>query len=149
MIEIISGDFYKKISDKLSTEIDISKLPLYGEKEIFKPSADRYGKIKIKLEIENDLEILNSIESFNVALSPITTNYHTYKWDVDEKKLPKRFEQYVKPEIIKFIEIFTIFNKNSNNIFRFSVIDGDYRDTERPAHILAVKYALIELLNQI
>lgn len=32
MIEIISGNFYKKISDKLSTEIDISKLPLYGER---------------------------------------------------------------------------------------------------------------------
>jgi hypothetical protein len=149
MIEIISGNFYKKISDKLSTEIDISKLPLYGEKEIFKPNSGRYGKIKIKLEIENDLETLNSIESFNVALNPINTNYHTYKWDVDEKKLPKGFEQYVKPEIIKFIEIFTIFNKNNNDIFRFSVIDGSYRDTERPAHMLAVKYALIEIFNQI
>ena len=150
-IEIIPGSIYTKISDKLIKKIDVTKLPLFGEKEIYKISAERYGKVRIKLDIENDLDILKQIERYDYHDNgdKIMRNHYTYKWEVDEQKLPKRYEQYIKPEILNFIKILSVFNNNNSEILRFSVVDGDFKDSERPAHMLATILALIDLFDKI
>src|SRR5215217_6691939 len=111
-------------------------------------TAERYGKVKIKLDIEKDIDKIKYTESLNSG-SISTMNSYTYEWEVDEKKFPKEYEQLIKPEIMRFIEIFSIFNKNKNVVLKFSVVDGNYKNSERPAHHMAVKYALIELFKQI
>lgn len=149
MIEIISGSLYNEIHEKIIQKIDPSKLPLYGEKEIFKRSGEMYGHVKIKLDIERDTEKVLLIKSYNEYENAIKVNYFTYKWEVEESKLPKHFEQYIKPEIVKFIELLSIFKENNDTILRFSVVDGSYKETERPIHRMAVQYALIEIFKQI
>lgn len=149
-VEIIPGSLYAKISDKLFKKIDTSKLPLFGEKEIYKRSADRYGKVKIKLDVENDLDIIKEINEYNYHdnLNNLMRNHYTYKWEVDEEKLPKEYEQYIKPEISNFIKILSVFNNGNAKILRFSIVDGDFKDSERPAHMLATIFALIDLFDQ-
>lgn len=149
MIEIISGSIYKKIWHKVSQSIDLSKLPLYGEFEFSKITAESYGKVKIGMDIERDSEQISLIKSYSENEDALKLNYFTYKWEADEKKLPKDFERYIKPEVVKFIELLSIFKKDNETILRFSILDGDYKDTERPGHKYAVQYALIELFKQI
>lgn len=147
MSEIILGSLYHQILGNLLKGIDLSKLPLYGENEIKKPNAGRYGKVKIKLDIEVDTEKIEYAQSINKkCVNP--TNFYTYEWEVKEEKLPKYFEEYIKPEIIQFIEVLSTFNNDKNTVLKFSVVDGEYDNSERPAHYLAVKYALIELFKQ-
>jgi len=149
MTEIISGSIYNEIRDKFTKKIDLNKLPLYGEKEIFKVSAERYGRVKIKLEIEDDDEIIDQIKSFGTHKNEIKVCYFTYKWEADESVLPKNFERYIKPEIENFIKLLSIFREKQEQILRFTIVDGGYKDTERPGHMIAVQYALIELFKQI
>lgn len=149
MIEIISGSLYNEIREKIVQKINLDNLPLYGEKEIFKPSGDRYGKVKIKLDIERDIEKISQIKSYGEYPNAVKVNYFTYGWEVDENKLPKYFEKYIKPEVVKFIELLSIFRNNNDTVLRFSIVDGAHKDTERPLHHLAVQYALIELFKQL
>ncbi|NOT91499.1 hypothetical protein [Ferruginibacter sp.] len=149
MIEIISGSIYNEIREKLTKKINLDLLPLYGEKEIRKISGDKYGKVKIKLDVENDVEKIQQIRDYGKHENTIKVNYFTYEWNADKNKLPKEFEKYIKPEIEKFIELLSIFKEINEEILRFSVVDGDYKDNERPGHMIATKYALIELFKQI
>lgn len=64
MIEIITGSLYNEIREKIVQKIDLDSLPLYGEKEIFKASDDKYGNVKIKLDIERDIEKISQIKSY-------------------------------------------------------------------------------------
>lgn len=148
MSELITESLYCQISDKLLKEIDLSKLPLYGEYEYYKMTVERYGKVKIKLDIEKDIDKIKYVESLN-SKRLSSQNYYTYEWEVEEKKLPKVYEPLIRPEIMRFIEIFSIFNKNKNVILKFSVVDGNYKTSEKYAYELAVRYALIELFNQV
>ncbi|MBF4465147.1 hypothetical protein [Flavobacterium sp. LC2016-12] len=148
MSEIIIGSLYHQILDNLLKEIDLSILPLYGENEIYRMNSDRYGKVKIKLDIEKDTEKIEYARSINnKCVNP--TNFYTYEWEVKEEKLPKYFEEYIKPEILRFIEILSTFNNDKAIVLKFSVVDGEYKNSERPAHHLATKYALIELFRQV
>ncbi len=149
MTEIISGSIYNEIRDKITKKIDLSKLPLYGEKEIFKVSASRYGKVKIKLEIEDDIEIIHQIQNGQELKNAVKVSHFTYKWEVDESVLPKYYENYIKSEIENFIKLLSVFRDEGEQILRFSIVDGGYKETERPGHMIAVKYALIELFKQI
>jgi hypothetical protein len=132
-------------------KIDLNLLPLYGEKEIRKISGDKYGKVKIKLDVEHDVEKIQQIKSYygNNDENAVKINYFTYQWDADKNKLPKEFEKYIKPEIEKFIELLSIFKEIDEEILRFSVVDGDYKENEKPGHMTATKYALIELFKQV
>lgn len=151
MTEIISGSLYNEIREKIAQKIHLDKLPLYGEKEIVKHSSDKYGKVKIKLDIERDSEHLTQIKSFveQPNTNAIKVNYFTYEWEVDENILPKYFEQYIKPEVVKFIELLSIFRDKSDAILKFSVVDGAYKESERSIHEKATQYALIELFKQL
>lgn len=150
-IEIIPRSVYSKISDKLLKKIDVSKLPLFGEKEIYKVTAERYGRVKIKLDVENDVAIIKKIREYDYHdnTNDSKYNHYTYKWEVDEQKLPKEYEYYVKPEILNFIKILSVFNNNNAEVLRFSIVDGDFKDSERPAHTLCTILALIDLFDQI
>lgn len=147
MVEVIPGSLYTKIKDKLSKQIDTSKLPLYGEKEIYKITAERYGKVKIRLDVETDIEVIKSIENYQDPSNK--KNFYTYNWEVEEEKLPRDFERHIKPEILEFINILSVFGKNNEDVLRFSIVDGDYKNTEKPGHRMAVHFALIELFNQL
>lgn len=178
MNEIINSYEFFSIKENLHKEIKESILPLYGEFEYNKPNSDRYGKIKIKLDIERYLDSLKEIEkllmddynslqqfyslkekhntSFSMEKIDFDTyksinigRYHTYKWDVNENILPKEFETYIKPELINFIELFSLFQKENNKIFCFSVIDGAYKNSEKPGHLMAIKLAIIDLFQKI
>ncbi|UQB68980.1 hypothetical protein [Epilithonimonas zeae] len=178
MNEIIKSYEFFNIKENLHKEIKESILPLYGEFEYSKPNSDRYGRIKIKLDIERDLDSLNEIEKkliedyesleqfyslkekysndffvekidFDSYKSLNISRYHTYKWDVNENILPKEFETYIKPELINFIELFSLFQKENNKIYCFSVIDGAYKNSERPGHLMATKLAIINLFQKI
>ncbi|WP_281235076.1 hypothetical protein [Flavobacterium gelatinilyticum] len=146
MIEIIRSP-YGKIVDKIAKPIDLSMLPLYGEKEILNLSVGRYGKVKIKLEVESDLHALNVVNEYKERYKE-NKNYHTYQWEVEENKLPKQYEYLIRSEMTRFIEIFSVLNKDPH-VFRFSIVDGGFRDLERPVHAQAVREAIIELFNQI
>lgn len=148
MIEIISGSLYNEISEKITRKIALDKLPLFGEKEIYKISAEMYGKVKIKLDIESDYESIQQVKSYGEHKDALKVNYFTYKWEADEARLPKAFEKYIKPEIVQFIELLSIFKENNETILRFSVVDGAFKENERPGHRMAVQYALIELFKQ-
>lgn len=79
MSEIIFGSEYHQILDNLLSEIDLSKLPLYGENEIYRMNAGRYGKVKIKLDIERDNEKIEYIQGlYSKTNNPI--NCYTYEW---------------------------------------------------------------------
>jgi hypothetical protein len=146
--EIIIGSRYHQILGNLLKEIDLSILPLYGENEISKNTAGRYGKVKIKLDIEKDTKKIDYIQNLNKkSVNP--TNCYTYEWEVKEEKLPKAFEEYIKPEILRFIEILSIFGNNKNIVLKFSVVDGEWKTSERTAHHMATSYALIELFKQV
>ena len=161
----IDDNRYREISEKIYQPIDLFKLPLYGEKEIVKQTSDRYGKIKIKLDIENDEKLIedinkrkktvkfynNSLELNNDKRNLFTyRNFFTYKWEVNENKLPKsHFEHIIKSKIEDFIQLLYNYNKSSNLILRFSVIDGEQKVHERPIHEICTEYALIEIFKQL
>lgn len=148
MSEIIFGSEYHQILDNLLREIDLSKLPLYGENEIYRMNAGRYGKVKIKLDIERDNEKIEYIQDlYSKTNNPI--NCYTYEWEVKEEKLPKYFEEYIKPVILIFIEVLSTISNNNDVVLKFSVVDGDWKTSENTAHHFATKNALIELFKQI
>jgi|GEM_PF-2864031 len=150
MKEVVGGSIYHQIADKLSNAINVAELPLYGEYELKKYTAGRYGKVKIKLDLENDLEFIEQIESYGnyENKNAIPKKYYTYKWEANEDNLPKQFEHYVKPIIEEFIKLFSLLHKNDNNIYCFSIVDGAYKDTERPGHRMATQFAIIDLFNK-
>ncbi|WP_426486258.1 hypothetical protein [Flavobacterium sp. 2] len=148
MSEIILGSSYHQILDNLLKEIDLSKLPLYGENEIYRMGAGRYGKVKIKLDIERDNEKIEYIQGLHSKCNTPVNSY-TYEWEVKEEKLPKYFEEYIKPVILRFIEVLSTISNNNNVVLKFSVVDGDWKTSENTAHHLATKNALIELFKQV
>ncbi len=178
MNEIIKSYEFFNIKENLHKEIKESILPLYGECEYNKTNLNRYGKIKIKLDIERDLDSLNEIEKlliedykslgqfyslkekysndffaekidFDSYRSLNIGRYHTYKWDVNENILPSIFETYIKPTITDFIDLFSLFQKENNKIYCFSIIDGAYKDYGKSGHLMATKLAIIDLFKKI
>lgn len=149
MIEIISGSIYNEISDKITKKIALGKLPLYGEKEVIKVSAELYGMVKVKLAVEDNAEIINQIRKYEQAENSARISYFTYKWEADPNTLPKEYERYVKPEIEGFIKLLSIFSSANEKILRFSVVDGGYRENERPGHKMAAQLAIVELFKQL
>ena len=149
MIEIISGSPYNKISDKITKKIALSKLPLYGEKEIIKLSAELYGKVKIKLDVEDNIEVISQIRGYEHAKNATRIGYFTYKWEADPSALPKEYERYIKPEIESFIKLLSIFSNANEWILRFSVVGGGYKVNERPGHKMATQFAIIDLFKQV
>ncbi|WP_318343378.1 hypothetical protein [Flagellimonas baculiformis] len=158
---------YRPIADKIYNSIDISKLPIYGEKEIRKLTSDRYGKVKIKLDIERDVNLKTELSGRNRTINFFNDSdsldekikkhnsftyksFFTYSWEANDKCLPKSYcEPIIKPEIEDFIQLLYTYNQSTDLILRFSVVDGEFRSHERPYHGPCVKFALVEIFNQL
>ncbi len=177
MNEIIEGNEYFTLKENLHKEINIDSLPIFGEFEYNKPNSDRYGKIKIKLDLEHNIESLNKIEeiikenynsylyfnelkmknddnfssehlSYKEYRSLNIGRYNTYKWDVNQETLPKEFEYYIKPVLINFIELFSFFRKDDKN-YCFSIVDGAFKASLKSGHQMATKLAIFDLIKRI
>lgn len=139
---------YLKIADKLSKEIDVSKLPLYGVGEWIRQSGDKYGVVKIKLDIEKDEEELKKLKDvYGDHLNQL--NLYRYEWAACDINLPRMFERNIKKEISTFIKILSHYNHKNNLILNFSVVDGKYLKSERSSHGIATIYALIDLFQKV
>lgn len=68
-------ELYKQIKNILQKPIDVSRLPILGESKIFKPGADKYGHVIIKLDLETEGNFYGHLAKYN------------YKWEVDEHEL--------------------------------------------------------------
>jgi len=146
-------ELYKSIRDILDKPIIISKLPIISESKIFKMSAERYGHIILKLDLETEREILN--------YNPLGCSY---SWDVDENyqvEEDKRFpshtilpisKEYFETEILNEIKLFTnLFRLMNDDItpLRFSVIGGSHKINERSYFGRVTAEALIQLFRRL
>ncbi|OOQ59482.1 hypothetical protein [Mucilaginibacter pedocola] len=138
---------YKEIIDLLALPIDANKLPIVGECKIFKSSAERYGHVIIKLDLETDENLVKGASA----------GHYTYEW-MPEKTfagrdnvivpLDKAFEADILNELSFFTTLLGMFDK-STQYLRFSVIGGSYRITERPYFAAATAQALIQIMRKL
>ena len=137
-------ELYKQIKDILQKPIDVSRLPITGESKIFKPNADKYGHVIIRLDLETERDFYNHLARYS------------FKWDVNEYELfrfgytpiPKDYERI----ILKEIEVFALlldFSNDSVPPLRFTVIGGSDRITEKPYFDTATAEAIIQIFKQL
>lgn len=137
-------ELYKQIKDILQKPIDGSKLPIVGESKIFKPSADRYGHVIIRLDLETEVNFSGSLAK------------HNYKWEVNEYELfpngytpiQKDYERTIVKEIEVFAVLLDFLNDNTPPL-RFTVIGGSDMLTERPYFDRVTAEAMIKIFKQL
>jgi len=137
-------ELYKQIKDILQKPIDVSRLPIVGESKIFKSSAERYGHVIIKLDLETEGNYYNSLAKYN------------YKWEVNEHELfpygytpiPQKFEHMIVNEIEVFALLLDFLNDNVPPL-RFTVIGGSNNLTERPYFNRATAEAIVLIFKQL
>ncbi len=139
---------YRSVKNILEKSIDTEKLPIIGESKIFKSTAERYGHVIIKLDLETDVTMLEQTYK----------GVYSYAWEIDESELlsnskqiiplTKEFEPLIYNEIKTFSAILSFINDNKTPL-RFSVIGGSSRPHERPLHDMAVSEALIEIFQKL
>lgn len=131
-------DSYREIKNLLEKKIDLSKLPVIGESKIVKYSADRYGHIILKLDLEKDGDLIKRMHN----------NFYSYSWEVNEAEIPKEYQELIVKELIEFSKLFRFLNSNDVRL-RFSIIGGGYKDTERPFHSMCTVEAIKEIFKKL
>jgi hypothetical protein len=144
-------ELYKTIKEILAKPLDILKLPIVGESKIFKMSAERYGHVILKIDLETDENMIDS-------------NGFSYAWEVYEKykvledeKFPSNTilpisKEYCETEILNEIMIFTNLYRflNEDKVpLRFSVIGGSYKINERSYFYKATGEAIVQIFKKL
>lgn len=128
---------FKLIGDKLKNRINTEALPLISESKLYKHTAEWYGHVIIKLDVETDEK---------VKKYPYST--YSYSWEVSENDLPKYLEPHIKGAIEHLIFLLDVMNDNTIPL-RFTVIGGSVKQGERDAHKSVAVDALIKLFNDL
>lgn len=141
-------NLYKRNKHLFEQHINTDMLPVYGESKIYKHTVERYGHVKIKLDIDKELY---TNERYN------DVNY-TYEWAISDTAfenthplimpLPIEFEPDIYKEVITFAQLLQLLNKNDVPLC-FSIVGGSCHYVERPCHIKATGEALIQLLEKL
>lgn len=137
-------ELYKQIKDILQKPIDVSRLPITGESKIFKPGADKYGHVIIKLELETEGNFYGHLANYN------------FIWEVHEhESFPYGYtpiQKSYEPLIIKEIEVFAaLLDFSNDNVppLRFTLIGGSDKLTEKPYFNRATAEAIIQIFEQL
>ncbi|WP_029285922.1 hypothetical protein [Pedobacter sp. R20-19] len=137
-------EMYKQIKDILKKPSNVSLLPIVGESKIFKPSADRYGHVIIRLDLETEGDFYGSLNKYN------------YKWEINSHELfsdgytpiPKHYEQMIIKEIEVFVVLLDFLNYNTPPL-RFTLVGGSDKLTERPYFDRATAEAIIQIFKEL
>jgi hypothetical protein len=144
-------ELYKTIKEILVKPIDTLKLPIVGESKVFKMSAERYGHVILKIDLETDKNMIHS-------------NGFSYAWEMDEKfkvledeKFPSNtilpiskeyYEAEILNEIFIFTNLFRFLNEDKTPL-RFSVIGGSYKINERSYFYRATGEAIVQIFKKL
>lgn len=140
-IRISPYNKFKEIEEKLKSKLNINALPIIAESKLSKHSAEWYGHVVIKLDLEKDEELIKGYYGFS-------NDKYFYSWEADDSALPKNFELLIKEPIERVAFLLEIMNDNAVPL-RFTVLGGSYHQTERPAHKQATIDTLIDIFNKL